>query len=360
MRLGVTLRQSLPLLVTWPSVARSLGLDGASFAGAVKTPLGVKVTLHLRPPVSATTIATAHERIAAAYGVARVRVEADPRASDVVWVSLDYALALGSVIYPWVSSPTHPPLAPSRPIPLGIDDNGDNVAIGLLGQGALLGGIPGAGKSNAIRVLLAGLAPSQNVALWGIDPKRAELVLWRSRFSRLVLGHDEVEAASLLEDLLAIIHQRALFLATTGEATLAPSARHPAIVLVVDEWAEVAATGSTKDRQRIDGLLRRVCSLGRAVGVSAILATQRPTSDTVDVTTRSLLAHRLALRVGDRYQADAILGVGSYDPSQLVGASPGRALWSDGGPAKAVQVYWVPDEMVPSIVASSWTPGSQE
>jgi S-DNA-T family DNA segregation ATPase FtsK/SpoIIIE len=229
-----------------------------------------------------------------------------------------------------------------------------------LGQGVLLGGIPGSGKSNAIRVLLAGLSQSRDVALWGIDPKQAELVLWRTRFSRLILGHDEVQTISLLEDLLAIIHRRALFLATTGGARLLPSARHPAIVLVVDEWAEVGATGSTKDRQRIEGLLRRVVSLGRACAVTTFIATQRPTSDTIDVTTRSLLAHRFALRVGDRHQADATLGVGSYDPSQLIGASPGRALWSDGGPARAVQVYRVPDEMVPSIVASSWTPGSQE
>ena len=360
MRLGVKLRQNLPVIVTWPSVAQSLGLDGAGFAGVTRTPLGTRVTLHLRPPVSVSVIAAAHERIAAAYGAARVRVEADPHASDVVWLFIDYALALSGAIYPWNGVPTHPPMEPLRPLPLGLDDNGDAVAIDALGRGVLLGGIPGSGKSNAIRVLLAGLSQSRDVALWGIDPKQAELVLWRTRFSRLVLGHDEVETTALLENLLAIIHRRAQYLATTGGATLLPSARHPAIVLVVDEWAEVGATGSAKDRQRIDGLLRRVVSLGRAVGVTAVLATQRPTSDTIDVTTRSMLAHRFALRVGDRYQADAILGVGSYDPGQLIGSSPGRALWSDGGPARAVQVYSVPDEMVPSMVSSSWTPGSQE
>ena len=85
-------------------------------------------------------------------------------------------------------------------------------------------------------------------------------------------------------------------------------------MLVVDEWAEVGAAGSTKERQQIDATLRRVVSLGRAVGCTALLATQRPTGDTIDVGTRSLLAHRFALRCGDRYQADAILGVGTYDP----------------------------------------------
>jgi S-DNA-T family DNA segregation ATPase FtsK/SpoIIIE len=193
-----------------------------------------------------------------------------------------------------------------------------------------------------------------------VDPKRAELVLWRSRFSRLVLGHDFAETVTLLEDLLSIVHSRAAFLATTGEATLRPSPQHPVIVLVVDEWAEVGATGSSKERQQIEGLLRRVVSLGRAVGVTAMLATQRPTSETIDVTTRSLLVHRLALRVGDRHQADAILGVGTYEPGQLVGAVPGRALWSDGGPVTGIQVYRVPDVMVPGLASAGWVPVSSE
>src|ERR1039458_7717388 len=118
MRFGVRLRQSLPVLFTWPSVAQSLGLDGAGFAGVSDTPLGVRVTLHLRPPVSASNIAAAHERIAAAYGAARVRVEPDPLASDVVCLFFDYALTLSGALYPWDDAPTHPPLNPLRPLPL--------------------------------------------------------------------------------------------------------------------------------------------------------------------------------------------------------------------------------------------------
>ena len=339
-------------------MAHRLGLDGARLARIERTPLGVRATLHLHPPLSGSSIAAAHERIATAYGVARARVQVDPHRSDVVWLSLDAALALDAVDYPYRPDPTHPPQDPLRPLPIGLGDDGHEMAARVVGQGVLLGGIPGSGKSNAIRVLLAGLAVSANTSLWGIDPKRTELVLWQSRFSRLVLGHDFANTVALLDDLLAIIHRRTEYLATTGGATLWPSPQHPAIVLVVDEWAEVGATESSKERQKIDGLLRRVVSLGRAVSVTAILATQRPTSETIDVTTRSLLVHRLALRVGDRHQADAILGVGTYEPSQLVGAVPGRALWSDGGGAIGIQVYRVSDAMVSTIRASGWVPSS--
>ena len=98
-----------------------------------------------------------------------------------------------------------------------------------------------------------------------------------------------------------------------------PSEEFPWIVLVVDEWAEVAASGSSKERARADELLRRYVSLGRAVGCTAILCTQRPTSEVIDVGTRTLLNERFALRCGDRHQAEAILSAGTFQPGDLIG-----------------------------------------
>jgi len=122
----------------------------------------------------------------------------------------------------------------------------------------------------------------------------------------------------------------------------------------VDEWAEVAAGGSTKQRATADDLLRRYVSLGRAVGCTAILCTQRPTSDVIDVGTRTLLNDRFALRCGDRHQAEAILSAGTFQPSDLIGASVGRALWSDGGPAKPLQFFEVKDDVIPNLVCSGF------
>lgn len=350
------LYQRLPLVAIWPTVARQLSLEPSTIVGVASTPLGLEARLRIGPPLSAPRIGLAANQIAVAYGMARVRVLDDPERADHLRLFFDERLSLGSLPYPEDKRTVWLPHDPANPIPVGMDDQGQVVSLRVLGHGALLGGNPGSGKSNGLRVLLAGLARSRNIEVIGIDPKRAELVLWRDRFSELVLGHEPEPTLDLLERLLAEIHERAIFLSTTGGATLPPSERHPAIVLVVDEWAELGAAGSSKERQRIDATLRRVISLGRAVGCTALLATQRPTGDTIDVGTRSLLAHRFALRCGDRYQADAILGVGSYDPTQLLGAAPGRALWSDGGPARAVQLFHVPDEMVPDLVHSVLRP----
>ena len=132
------------------------------------------------------------------------------------------------------------------------------------GHHILVGGIPGSGKSNALRVFLAHLAASRNVSLYGIDPKRVELALWQDRFSGLVLGNDADATIALLDDLHAEITRRTAHLSTTRSATLQPSEAFPWTVLVIDEWAELAAGGSTKERTHAEDLLRRYVSLGRA------------------------------------------------------------------------------------------------
>ena len=154
------------------------------------------------------------------------------------------------------------------------------------------------------------------------------------------------ETIDLLDSLHMEINRRTRHLSTLGSAKLLPSEEFPWIVLVVDEWAEVAAGGSSKERALADELLRRYVSLGRAVGCTAILCTQRPTSEVIDVGTRTLLNERFALRCGDRHQAEAILSAGTFQPGDLIGASVGRALWSDGGPARSLQLFEVNDQLV--------------
>ena len=298
----------------------------------------------------------ASELIAVAYGAARVRVHVDPLRADWVAVSIDRRLGVGTVPYAPEWNPVGLPLDPLRHLPVGLDDDANPVSLHLYGRHALVAGNPGSGKSNALRVLLAGLAASRDVAIFGIDPKHVELSMWSPRLSGLVTGSDVEPAAVMLEQLLDEVQSRARFLASTGRAKLKPTSAHPWVVLVIDEWAELGAAGDSKKRQALAGLLRRYVALGRAVGCTAVLATQRPTSDTIDVGTRALIDLRFALKVGDRFQAEAILGPGSFDAASLSASAPGRALWTEGGPAQAVQVFEVSDGMVPGLVCAGLRP----
>jgi hypothetical protein len=128
-----------------------------------------------------------------------------------------------------------------------------------------------------------------------------------------------------------------------------PGPEFPALVLVIDEWAELAAGGSQKERVHAQDQLRRFVSLGRAVGASAILATQRPTSDTVDVGTRALLAHRLALRCGDKWQSESILGQGNDDAARIPVSSRGWGRLTTDQGLRGIQVYDLAPERIPDF-----------
>lgn len=348
------LRQKLPLRATWPTVAHELGLLGTSISKVRNTALGVEVALRLTPPTTYAVIERSADALAVAYGAARVRVQPSVSRADRVSVFIDFTRDIGNVTLPDFHHPVGLPLDPMRPFALGIDDDGSVMSGSFYGHHILVGGIPGSGKSNALRVFLAHLAASRNVSLYGIDPKRVELALWQDRLDHLVLGNEADETIDLLEALHAEITRRTTYLSTTRSATLPASEQYPWTVLVVDEWAELAAGGSTKERARAEDLLRRYVSLGRAVGCTAILCTQRPTNDVIDIGTRTLLNDRFALRCGDRHQAEAILSAGTFQPGDLVGTNVGRALWSDGGPSRAFQFYEVTDERVPTLVCPGY------
>ncbi len=351
MNLIVSLRRALPIRCTWLSVAEQIGLRGTRIRRVKKTALGREVHLALNPPATPSHVQRMAERIAVAYGVARVRILFDPLRADRVALALDERLGVGFVPFPQDTRPVWLPLDPLRPFLIGIDDNAEPVGGSFYGQHILIAGSPGAGKSFALRVFLAHLSTSRFVSLYGIDPKSAELALWSRRFTKVVLGNEAQPAINLLTHLLGEIQRRATHLATTGTASLRPSKEFPWICLVIDEWAELAAGGDSKERIAAFALLRRYVSLGRAVGCTAILCTQRPTSDSIDVGTRALLIHRFALRCGDKYQAEAILGIGTYEQSDLSGTT-GRALWSDGGPVRPVQFYEVSDSAVPNLTCA--------
>lgn len=352
MSLRSRVTQALPERLSWPYVAERIGLGGTRYLRSRSTALGIEIDVALDAPTTSTRLATVTDEIAVAFGAARVRVIPNEGRSDRATVAVDYRRA-GDVfqfVPEW--NPARMPLDPLRHFSLGEDDYRNPIGSSFYGRHVLIGGSPGAGKSNALRVFMAHLATSRDVACFGIDPKHVELSMWSNRFTSLVVGNEVDPVESMLEGLLHIVQGRATYLASTGTATILPSEEFPWIVLIVDEWAEVAAAGDAKERSKIAGLLRRYVALGRAVGCTAILCTQRPTSDSIDVGTRSLLNERFALQCGDRYQAEAILGTGTYEQSDLIGAVAGRALWTSGGRATPLQFAHVPDEMVPELVCA--------
>ena len=96
-------------------------------------------------------------------------------------------------------------------------------------------------------------------------------------------------------------------MAAEGKRVWEPTPDDPALVIVVDEWAELPAEA----REYADSVARR----GRAVAENLIAATQRPTQDAMGKGTaiRSQMDIRICLRVREPRDADLILGQGSVN-----------------------------------------------
>jgi S-DNA-T family DNA segregation ATPase FtsK/SpoIIIE len=93
-----------------------------------------------------------------------------------------------------------------------------------------------------------------------------------SRRSIARLATTPAEARALLADAVAILEARAEHLAATGQRVSEPSEDMPALVVVIDEYAELTETAPAATTEA-DSIARR----GRAVAVTLIAATQRPT-----------------------------------------------------------------------------------
>ncbi len=112
-----------------------------------------------------------------------------------------------------------------------------------------MGGSTGSGKSGGLNVLIGNLVACPDVVIWGIDLKKGiELQPWASCIARLATTPGQARA--LLADAVAIVEARAAQLATEGRRTWEPSPDAPALVIIIDEYAELADDARRSDERR--------------------------------------------------------------------------------------------------------------
>ena len=161
----------------------------------------------------------------------------------------------------------------TEPVDLGPFEDAEPCRVSFLRRHALFAGTTGSGKSGGLNVLIATLAACDDVVIWAIDLKKGmELRPWAPCIDRLATTPEE--AAALLADAVAILQARAAHLASAGRRVWEPSPHMPALVIIVDEYAELAdeAPDAMSDTDSI-------ARLGRAVAVTLVAATQRPTPE---------------------------------------------------------------------------------
>jgi DNA segregation ATPase FtsK/SpoIIIE-like protein len=188
------------------------------------------------------------------------------------------------------------------------------------------------------------------VVIWAIDLKKGmELGPWASCIDRLATTPDQ--AITLLRDAVAVLETRAALLAAAGKRGWPISPGMPALIILIDEYAELAdeAPGAMSDTDSI-------ARLGRAVAVTLIAATQRPTQKAMGQgAVRSQMDLRICFRVREPRDVDLVLGQGmlraGWDAHNL--NAPGKFLISAPGHdrPKRARAYLVTDQAVTETAA---------
>ena len=309
-------------IAAWPEVADNAGLPGAEIVSVVVDAWGWTARVLLRKGITAAQVIS---RIPALESGLKLRpgslrifadgkradrfvmrvIETDPHAEPATWPGR------------WVTTV-------ARPMDIGLSEDGRPVRLLLLRRNVLIGGIMGSGKSGILNVIIANLAGCRDVILWGVDMKGGmELQPWAACFDRLAVTPEQ--ATELFRAAVEKLNERAARMAAAGKRVWEPTPDDPAIIIVVDEWAELPAEA----REYADSIARR----GRAVAENLIAATQRPTQDAMGKGTavRSQMDIRICLRVREPRDADLILGQGMVNSGWHAHklTKPGEFLISD-------------------------------
>lgn len=185
-----------------------------------------------------------------------------------------------------------------------------------------------------------------------IDPKRVELGLYNGIPHLLapVINHPD-KALNALKWCVAEMIRRYDLLTemrcrNLGEYNIKAKKdeKMPAIVVVIDELADLMMSGNKKD---VENTITRIAQMARAVGMHLIVATQRPSVDVITGLIKANIPSRIAFTVTsqvdsrtilDRVGAEDLLGKGDmlYSPSGVMEPERVQGVFVTTGEVEAV------------------------
>ena len=336
-------------LEAWPDIAHAVGLAGSQVMSALVDVWGWRARVKLARGQTIHDVIAKIPAIESALGTHRGAVRVYPTADDLANRCEIRVLTID----PHANAITWP--GPSvnsitEPIDLGPFEDAAPCRVLFLRRHALFGGATGAGKSGGLNILMGNLAACADVVIWAIDLKKGmELGPWAPCINRLATTQEE--ATALLADAVKILEARAAHLAERGERVWEPSPDMPALIIVIDEYAELADEAPEAIRHA-DSIARR----GRAVAVNLVAATQRPTQKAMGQgAVRSQMDVRISFRVRERKDVDLILGQGMLAAGWHAHTlnAPGKFLVAaaEHDTPKRARAYLITDQAVAGTAA---------
>lgn len=312
----------------WADLAAARGLDGLSLVGLRASESGLVATVALSGRWTAARVAAPDTvgRIRAALSVpSAVRLDVAPGdVGDEVELRIRTRERRTDALW-----------TPERAGTIGVDtDTGQAVPIppGRL----LVAGTSGAGKSVALRVLMAGaLLAEEPTAVIYLDGKGEESSLWL-HCARVAVEPAEID--QVVDEVTEEAQERRDLMRANRVATWTPTEERPRLVVVVDEGAEIIAMD---DRRR--GLVDRLCSLarvGRSRRIDVVWCTQKPTiGDGIPRQVNGVMDTRLVLRTAGATETRQVLGP-DWRAHELTGAGLAYLSGTGRGPDQAPIQVW--------------------
>ena len=336
-------------LQSWPDIAKAIGLAGSEIMSATVDVWGWRARLRLARGQTITDLAGKIPALESGLGTFRGAVRVYPTPDDLANRCeirvLDVDPHAGAIPWPGPSV-----TSVTQPVDLGPFEDATECLVPFGRLHGIFGGTTGSGKSGGINVLMGNLVACRDVVIWGIDLKKGmELGPWASCIDRLATTPEE--AITLLRDAVAVLEARAALLAAAGKRTWEISPAWPALIIIIDEYAELA--DETPDAMSDTDSIAR---LGRAVAVTLIAATQRPTQKAMGQgAVRSQMDLRICFRVREQRDVDLVLGQGMLRAGWNAHAlnAPGKFLVSAPGhdKPKPARAYLLSDQVVAETAA---------
>lgn len=238
-------------------------------------------------------------------------------------------------------------------VAFGTDEFGNEVVLSPYSKaGLLISGVPGCGKTVALKTLLAGWR-SAGAYVRIVDFKDSGDFELFDEPNAPVIGDDIAACVVLLKQLESKMMQRAQWLKETPGVKnfweRDPNTRPRLLVVAIDECQEAFETvGVDKARKELAleaiRLVRTLVKRGRSLGIFVVLSTQKADSTAIPTSIRDQIGLRLSGEQKTPEAAKAALGdlrVGEPSPhSDIEPGRPGRLIFAGSTPiAFLLQAY---------------------
>ena len=224
----------------------------------------------------------------------------------------------------------------------------------------LVAGATGSGKSVFLRGLLAAMArrrsPDQLKVLL-VDPKQVDFLPFEG-LPHLMLGgaitDPEEAVVALAETIESERRHRLPVLKAAGVTNVieyyesgGAIASMPQIVVLVDEFVDLATSLDREERARFLGLIQRYGQVTRAFGIYLVLATQRPSVQVITGDIKANLTARIALKMQSPQDSVTILGRGGAERLR----DRGDLIFEHGGDSTRLQGFYTTGDDARAAVA---------